>query len=297
MLMSKIKAGLQAVTGKQVLNFLKDNFLWILGCSIYAMAVNTFALPNSIAQSGVTGLAILVNKLIDAPVGVTNFVLNVPLLVLAYLFIGKRFVAKTLWVTVILSVALDTFALFMPAYTGDRILAALFCGLLAGLGLGIVIVTGATSGGTDIVARLVHQHWQHISIGRVILFADAVIVALSAIIFRSIESALYAVIVIFVSTKVIDGLVYGTGNGKMLMVITSKADEITKAITTKTPRGVSVVPVVGGYTGEQKSMLICVARSSEISAINKLIKSIDDETFTIVSEANEILGKGFSKTL
>ena len=295
--MSKMKGKIQKPTRRQVLLFLKNNLFWLLGCSIYAMAVNTFAVPNSIAQSGITGLAIMINKLIDAPVGVTNFVLNVPLLILAYLFIGKKFVAKTLWVTVILSVALDAFAIFMPAYRGDKILASLFCGLMTGLGLGIVIITGATSGGTDIIARLIHQHWQHISIGRVILAADAVIVALSAITFRSLESALYAVIVIYVSTKVIDGLIYGTGNGKMLMVITSKADEITKAITTRTPRGVSVVPVVGGYTGEQKSMLICVARRSEIGTINRIIKEIDSETFTIISEANEILGKGFNKTL
>ncbi len=295
--MNKTNARFTKPTRKQVLLFIKNNLLWILGCSIYAMAVNTFAVPNSIAQSGITGLAILINKVIGTPVGITNFVLNVPLLVLAYFYIGKHFVLKTLWVTVILSVVLDVFSVFMPAYEGDKILASLFCGLLTGFGLGLVIITGATSGGTDIIARLIHKRWQHISIGKVILIADAVIVTLSAITFRSLESALYAVIVIFVCTKVIDGLIYGTGNGKMMMIITSKADEITRAITMKSQRGVSVVPVVGGYTGEQKNMLICVARRNEIGTINKIINEIDSETFIIVSEANEILGKGFNKTL
>lgn len=292
-----MKKKIEAPSRKAVLGFVKDNVMWIVGCSIYAIAVNAFAIPNSIAQSGVTGLAIILNHSFGFPIGVTNFLLNVPLLLLAFFYIGKRFVAKTLWVTVVLSVALDVFSVFMPEYHGDRILAALFCGVLSGLGLGIVIITGATSGGTDIIARLIHKRWQHISIGRVILAADAAIVTLSAITFRSFESALYAVIVIYCSTKVIDGLVYGTGNGKMIMVVTDRAEEVARAITTKTPRGVSVIPVVGGYTGEQKSMLICVARSSEIAGLNRIVKSIDPNTFTIITEANEILGKGFNKTL
>lgn len=279
---------------KNGVKFLGQNLMWVVGCAIYAMAVNAFAIPNSIAQSGVTGLAIIVNHLFGLPIGLTNFLINVPLLILAFVFIGKRFVAKTLWVTAILSVLLDVFAAFMPAYKGDRLLASLFCGVLCGLGLGMVIVTGATSGGTDIVGRLVHKRFRHISIGRVIMAADACVVALSAICFRSIESALYAVIVIFCSSKVIDTINYGASNGKMLLIVTGKADEVASAITTRTPRGVSVIPVKGAYTGEEKSMLMCVVRGHEVAEINRIVKEIDPDTFTIISEANEIIGKGFS---
>ena len=274
----------------------KNNLIWIVGCSLYAIAVNSFVVPNDIAQSGVTGLAVFFNHLFSVPVGITNFVLNVPLLILMWLFIGKNLVARTLWVTLLLSVALDAFA-FMPDYTGDKILASLFCGLLQGTGLGMIMITGATSGGTDIVARLVHKAFPHITVGSVVLVADAAIVAANMILLGSINSGLYAIIMIFVSTRVIDSLIYGTGNGKMMMIVTKKPDEVSKAIVSSSRRGVSVLPAKGAYTGEEKGILICVARKSEVSGIIKTVKATDDKPFIIVSEANEILGEGFNHSI
>lgn len=274
----------------------KNNLIWIVGCSLYAIAVNSFVVPNDIAQSGVTGLAVFFNHLFSVPVGVTNFVLNVPLLILMWLFLGKKLVARTLWVTLLLSVALDAFA-FMPDYTGDKILASLFCGLLQGSGLGIIMITGATSGGTDIVARLVHKRFPHITVGSVVLAADAAIVAANMILLGSINSGLYAIIMIFVSTRVIDSLIYGTGNGKMLMIVTKKPDEVSKAIVSSSRRGVSVLPAKGAYTGEDKGILICVVRKAEVSGIIKTVKATDSNTFIIVSEANEILGEGFNHSI
>ena len=281
----------------KVSDILKNNGMWIIGCILYSVGVNSFAVPNSIAQSGVTGVAVILNHLFSVPVGTVNLLLNIPLLILMWIFLGKKLVARTLWVTVLLSAALDLIAMFIPVYTGDKILASLFCGLLQGSGLGLIMITGATSGGTDIVARLVHKFFPHITIGRVVMLADAVIIAAGMLVFGSIETGLYAIIVIFVSTKVIDSMIYGTGNGKMLMVVTDKADEVSKAIISSSRRGVSIIPAVGAYTGESKNVLICVARKHEISGIIKIIKSIDDKTFIIVSEANEILGEGFNHAI
>lgn len=281
----------------KVLDLLKNNAIWILGCSLYAIGVNSFSIPNSIAQSGITGLAVIFNQLFEWPVGTVNLVLNIPLLILMWLFLGKKLVARTLWVTVLLSTALDIFSLFMPAYTGDKILASLFCGLLQGAGLGLIMITGATSGGTDIVGRLIHKRWPHITVGTIVMVADALVVGAGMLVFRSIESGLYAIIMIFVSTKVIDALIYGTGNGKMLMIVTEKADEVSQAIVHSSPRGVSIVPAIGAYTGKDKNILICVARKHEISGILKIVRAIDDKTFIIVSEANEILGEGFNKSI
>ncbi|MGN0543223.1 MAG: YitT family protein [Acutalibacteraceae bacterium] len=281
----------------KVSDILRNNAMWIIGCILYSIGVNSFAVPNSIAQSGVTGVAVILNHLFSVPVGTVNLLLNIPLLILMWIFLGKKLVARTLWVTVLLSAALDLIAMFIPAYTGDKILASLFCGLLQGSGLGLIMITGATSGGTDIVARLVHKFFPHITIGRVVMLADAVIIAAGMLVFGSIETGLYAIIVIFVSTKVIDSMIYGTGNGKMLMVVTDKADEVSKAIISSSRRGVSIIPAVGAYTGESKNVLLCVARKHEISGIIKTIKSIDDKTFIIVSEANEILGEGFNHAI
>lgn len=289
---------LKQLDRKQVTRFITDNILWFVGCSIYSVSLNCFAVPNNIAQSGVSGLAIVGNHLLPVlSLGVMNFLLNVPLLLLAWKFIGKKFVGKTLWVIVILSVCLDLWGSILPDYEGDKILASLFSGVLSGIGLATVLMTGATSGGTDIVGRLIHQRWPHLSLGKVMLAFDGAVVALSALVFRSVESAMYAVIVIFISTKVIDTINYGMGNGKMLMVITDKGKEIAKTVTDKTTRGVTMVPVEGAYTGTEKTMLIIVVRSHEVQRFSKIINDVDPHTFIIVSEANEIWGKGFKKSI
>ncbi len=282
---------------KSALQLLKNNIMWVIGCSLYSIGVCCFAVPNSIAQSGFTGIAVIVNHLFSLPVGIVNLALNIPMLILMWIFLGRQLVARTLWVTVILSTALDVFGAIMPTYTGDKLLASLFCGILEGAGLGLITITGATSGGTDIVARLIHKKWKFITIGKVVLVADALVIISNMIVFRSIESGLYAIITIFASTRLIDSMVYGTGNGKMLMIITEKPEEISKAIITSSHRGVSIVPVVGAYTGENKNMLICVARRHEIPGIIRTAKAIDHKTFIIVSEANEILGEGFNQAI
>lgn len=282
---------------KSALQLLKNNIMWVIGCSLYSIGVCCFAVPNSIAQSGFTGIAVIVNHLFSLPVGIVNLALNIPMLILMWIFLGRQLVARTLWVTVILSTALDVFGAIMPTYTGDTLLASLFCGILEGAGLGLITITGATSGGTDIVARLIHKKWKFITIGKVVLVADALVIISNMIVFRSIESGLYAIITIFASTRLIDSMVYGTGNGKMLMIITEKPEEISKAIITSSHRGVSIVPVVGAYTGENKNMLICVARRHEIPVIIRTAKAIDHKTFIIVSEANEILGEGFNQAI
>ncbi len=282
---------------KSALQLIKNNIMWVIGCSLYSIGVCCFAVPNSIAQSGFTGIAVIVNHLFSLPVGIVNLALNIPMLILMWIFLGRQLVARTLWVTVILSTALDVFGAIMPTYTGDKLLASLFCGILEGAGLGLITITGATSGGTDIVARLIHKKWKFITIGKVVLVADAIVIISNMIVFRSIESGLYAIITIFASTRLIDSMVYGTGNGKMLMIITEKPEEISKAIITSSHRGVSIVPVVGAYTGENKNMLICVARRHEIPGIIRTAKAIDHKTFIIVSEANEILGEGFNQAI
>lgn len=282
---------------KSALQLIKNNIMWVIGCSLYSIGVCCFAVPNSIAQSGFTGIAVIVNHLFSLPVGIVNLALNIPMLILMWIFLGRQLVARTLWVTVILSTALDVFGAIMPTYTGDKLLASLFCGILEGAGLGLITITGATSGGTDIVARLIHKKWKFITIGKVVLVADALVIISNMIVFRSIESGLYAIITIFASTRLIDSMVYGTGNGKMLMIITEKPEEISKTIITSSHRGVSIVPVVGAYTGENKNMLICVARRHEIPGIIRTAKAIDHKTFIIVSEANEILGEGFNQAI
>lgn len=282
----------------KTVSLITDNIFWFVGCALYACAVNFFNVPNNIAQGGFSGLAIVINYLTDLPVGAVNFALNIPVLILAWIFIGKKFVVKTLWVTAMLSALIDIIAAYVPYhYTGDKLLAAIFSGALLGAGVAIVASRGSTTGGTDVLSKLLRLPFPHLSYGKLVMFSDMVVIAISAVVFRSIESALYAAIVIFVSSKVIDYILYGMGKSKMLMVITDHAEEISKLLVSKTPRGVSIVPATGAYTGKDKNMLVCVLRNNEVSSVIKLIKSIDPNTFTIITEANEIIGKGFKATI
>lgn len=278
-----------------VKRLLIDNLCYVAGASLYAAAVMIFAVPNQIAQSGMTGVAILINHLTNVPVGVLNLGLNVILLAIAWKFLGKVFVAKTLWVTVVLSAALDIFGEYLPTYQGDRLLATLYCGVLSGVGLGLVFLRGTTSGGTDIIARLVHMKWPHITVGRVLMVTDVVVVIAAAAVFRSLESALYAVIVIYISSRMVDYILYGMGSGKMLLVVTQQAEVLAEAITTKMHRGVTILPVEGGYTHTNKQMLLCAVRANEVSRLQRLIWEHEENPFIVVTDAGEILGEGFKQ--
>lgn len=276
-----------------VVNFLLDVLICGIGCCLFALSLIAFTVPNQIAPGGFTGISTILNYLFDLPIGLTIFILNIPIMIIAWKMLGIKFIIKSIVVTTALSIIIDVFATFVPAYEGDRLLASLFGGVISGGGLALIFIRGATSGGTDILAKLLRLKWPHISMGQVILISDLFVVILSGIVFRSFESALYAVIVIFSSSRVIDYVLYGTGHGKMLLVFTEHAKEISEAITIELHRGVSIVDIKGAYTGKQKSMLICAVRSNEVARITRIAKHFDEQPFILVSEVGEILGQGF----
>ena len=267
----------------------KEIFLDIVICT----AGNCFVAPNDISSGGVTGLAILINHIWNLPIGVSMFALNVPLFIVAFIILGRQFIVKTLFSTFLSSVFIDVGALFLPTYSGDKLLAALFGGAIMGIGLGIIFTRGSTSGGTDILSRLLRKKYPHLSMGRLMMLCDMCVALLAGVVYKNIESILYATIVFLVSGKAIDFVLYGASSGKMLMIITSKSDEIAKAITKETPRGVSILPVQGGYTGEERHMLLSVVRPSEVSKLRKIVRRFDEQPFIIISDASEILGLGF----
>lgn len=272
----------------------KDGLFWLAGCSIYAFSTAMFIAPNHIAAGGATGLAIVLNYLMpQVQIGMWSLIINIPLFLLAWKVIGFRFIFRSGIVTVLLSVLLDVFALFTPAYTGNELLATLFGGVLNGTGLALVFVRGATSGGTDILARVIRKKLQHISMGKLILFMDCLVIAFSGVAFKSLEKVLYAIIVVFIASRAIDSVLYGTGSGKMLMVVTDHAREISDAITSEMHRGVTLLPVRGGYTGDEKSMVIIAVRNNEVARANKIIHEMEPAPFIVISDAGEILGEGF----
>ena len=187
-----------------------DLLCMVVGSIIYAVGVNGFTAPNNIAPGGVTGIATMLNYLFDTPIGIVIFLINIPIILWAIVEIGYKLVAKTMLAIICNSVAIDIVALFMPVYHGDPLIITLIGGVCEGVGLSLVFMRGATTGGTDMIARLLNHRLRHLSMGKLMLAVDGCVVLLSAFVFQSIESAVYACVVIFVSTKLIDTILYGT---------------------------------------------------------------------------------------
>lgn len=271
-----------------------DVFLWLCGSAIFSISVNMFSAPMGIVLGGLTGVSTLVNHLFPAvPIGSCIFFLNIPLFVLAKLFLKKGFLVNTFLATGICSVFIDLGSVFIPAYEGDRLLGALFCGVLSGLGLSLVFSGGATTGGTDIIAMLLRRKFTRLSMGRVMLLIDALVVTASFPVYREIESVMYAVTVIFISSRVIDLVLYGSGYGKLIFTVTEKGEALSKAIIHEIGRGVSILPVTGAYTLKSRNMLLCAAKRAQVQGIIKLIKQTDPAAFTVICDAGEIIGEGF----
>ncbi len=280
---------------KQLFSFLIDLLFYIAGGMIYSVAVLLFLTENEISPGGLTGIATILNYLFSLPIGTVVFILNIPLLAAGFIKFGGVFIAKTAVATAVMSLTLDISGLFMPKMKIDPILAALFGGLLMGLGISLFMLRGATTGGTDIIAKLINRKFPHLTVGRLMLAADAAVVGLSALVYKNMESALYAVIAIYASSRVMDLILYGADRGKIIYVITDNAKELSDSIMSLINRGVTLLDVTGAYTGTKRQMLMCTVRRHEVAAVCRLATSCDKNAFIIVGEAGEVLGEGFKR--
>lgn len=280
---------------KEIDKLLGDIPFDLAGCFIFSIGLYCFTAPNEIAPGGVSGLSTLVNHLFGIPIGLVSFLFNIPLLLLALRFLGRYFTIRTLKTAGILSLILDVIMPFIPVYHGDPILAALFGGVCMGVGIGIVFMRGSTTGGADIASMLIQRKFPHLSIGRVILVTDFMVLLLATITYQNIETMLYGLIAIFAQTKMIDGVVYGIDSGRMAIVISNKEREIADTIMAQLDRGVTFLEGEGGYKGEKRRVLLCAVRAQQFARLKKIIHAIDPAAFVIVTEAGEILGDGFKQ--
>ena len=239
-------------------------------------------------------MATLINYLTGLPIGAVLLVANIPLFLIAFKVFGLKFVARTGVMTVMSAVFIDVAANYLTPYSGDKLLASLFGGFLTGLGYGLVFARGATSGGTDVVGRLLQKKFRHIPMGTMVMIMDMMVVILSGFVYKNIESMLYAAIVFFVSGRVSNYVIYGAGNGKLLMIVSPKGDDIAREIVTETKRGVTIVPVQGAYTGQQQRLLLNVVRPGEVQRIYRIVRRVDKDAFVMITAADEILGYGFT---
>ena len=276
-------------------NLILDFIFIVIGSSLYALGVNCFSAPNNIAPGGVSGTAILLNFIFGTPIGTMVLLINIPIILWCIIEIGYKLVIKSVVAILISSVLIDLAAIVVPAYKGDLLLVSLFAGVLEGAGLALVFIRGATTGGTDLIARVLNKRVKFLSLGKLMLCVDALVILASGIIYQSLESLMYASIVVFVATNVIDAILYGAdvGRGKMFMIMSSKEKEIADKILNELDRGATYLKARGAYTDKEGEILLCAVNRYEISKMHEIIRSVDKNAFVIVGDAGEIAGEGF----
>lgn len=275
-------------------DFLIDTIVFVIASTAFSIGINCFLARNNILNGGITGIATIFNYLFDFPIGMGIFVMNVPLLLLALKKLGIKFVFRTFMVIAISSVIIDIGA-FLPVYKSDLLLSSIFGGVLSGFSLGIIFMRNATTGGVDIIARLIKLSYPHITLGKSIFILDAVVIIAGGIIYNNLESMLYAAVTVFVSAQVLDYIIYGFSRGATIMIITDKSDLIRHLIINDFNRGVTMFKGYGGYSGEEKNVLLCACYDNQTQKMIKKIKSADENAFFIVTQTKQILGEGFMR--
>jgi len=263
----------------------------MVGSLVTALGLVLFLVPNKIAAGGVSGLATVIFYLVGPPVGFTMLVINIPLFLISLRQLGVRFGIKTLFGTVMLSVFTDGLTPLVTPLTTDPLLAAIYGGIMTGLGLGVVFRFGGTTGGTDLAAQLIHKYIK-VSVGKGLLLIDTLVIILAGIVF-DVELALYALIALFAAVKVIDLVQEGLGYVKAALIISDKPEQLGQAILTRLNRGATALHGRGIYTGKDRDVILVVLSRSEVTKIKALVHSIDPGAFVIVTNVNEALGEGF----
>jgi uncharacterized membrane-anchored protein YitT (DUF2179 family) len=270
-----------------------DYLFVLIGSAIIAIAFCVFLLPNHIASGGVSGISTILKSTLGYNPAFVQWAFNIPLFIAGVIFLGRQFGVKTLIGTIFIPfvVYLTDYFNIQPA-TDNPLLASIFGGLFIGLGLGIVFRGKASTGGTDLAAQIVHKY-SGLSLGICVAFIDGLIVLTSAIVFN-LESGMYALIALFVTSKTIDLVQIGLARSKMALIITSEVELVTNAIVHELDRGVTKLTGVGGYTNEDRLVLMCVLDQTEFTSLREIVQSIDRHAFITVVDATEVLGEGFT---
>ena len=275
---------------------LRDYGLITISCLLYAFAFNCFFQPNELAMGGFTGLAQVFNHLIPTlPIGATVFVMNVPLMIIGVKKQGWGLLIASIFAITVSSAMVDTMAALIPFSAMDPLLACLYGGVLMGVSLGLMMLKNATTGGTELAARLLKYVIHGLSIGKLCLAIDVMVVSFYALVFGNIHSALYGAVAMYVSSIAMDMVVYGSVNAKLAYIISDKCEEITQKLLASDV-GATILNGKGAFTGTEKNVLMCAAKPAKIARVKALVASVDpDKAFVIVTDAKEVYGEGFGE--
>ncbi len=265
----------------------------LVGSVILAVGMNMFMIPNMLAPGGISGLAVVLYHLFRLPVGATIILLNIPLFIAGYLVLGPRIVIQSLLGTFLFSIAVELSAPYLPAATDDLLLASVYGGVVMGVGVGLVFRYRGSTGGTGLLSLILAKA-RGISPGQAMLWGDLVVLAAAIFVFGS-EAAMYAAVALFVSVKVVDGILEGLGLAKSVIIITGNGEAINEKLLYELGRGVTWLEGHGGYTGQAREVLLCVVTRQQIASLKAIIRDIDPDAFVIIGNATEVHGEGFQK--
>ena len=285
------------MSGTTIRTLIRNYLLIIIGTALMAFAIASVLEPASLVTGGFSGIAIIVKQYTGhlipggVPLSVTNLVLNIPVFLIAIRLKGLRYLIHTLFATVMLSFWLSVLPV-IPLAGDDLLLASLYGGILMGAGIGLVFVTGATTGGTDLIAALVQHFLRHYSISNILWVIDTAVVLVGVYLY-GIQITLYAIIAIYLTSKISDGIIDGLKFSKAAFIITEKPEALAALVMEELGRGVTGISATGMYSGDSKNMLLCVVSKKEIVRLKELAKSCDPNAFVIVTDVREVLGEGF----
>ncbi len=269
-----------------------DYVMITIGSMIYAVAVGLILDPNSLAPGGVTGIAIILNRITGLETGTLMFVVNIPILLLGIWKFGWRFILSTLYCTFATSCFTNLLSPF-SAFTRDPLLAALTGGALMAVGLGLIFKTGATSGGTDIIIKILRVRIPHLKTGMLFLLTDAAIVTASAFVLKDVDTALYAGLVVLINSLLLDVVLYGRDGAKMLFIISDRHGVIVRRILEELDIGATYISGRGAYSSKEKNVILCVVKKHLFPKAEEIVRQEDPEAFMIITSASEIYGEGY----
>lgn len=272
--------------------YFKNILMFVFGITITSLAISQFTLPNKIVGGGVSGISTILYHVLKIEPGLSTAVINGVLLLVGLKVLGKRFVVATLAGVGLLSVLVQVFS-YLPPITTNVALASVFGGVFYGVGIGLALAAGGSSGGTDILGRILQHFLPYFPIGTLIMVVDGVVIALSYVFFGNLELTLYGVVTLVVSTYAIDAVIRKLNVSKLAFIVTDKGEEIAHKLVSTSPRGCTIINTVGAYTHKDNKMLVCALKDDELPAFQRKIVELDPNAFIIYSESSQIVGNGF----
>lgn len=274
--------------------WIKSVVLVVLGAVIYSVGTQYFVVPAQIAPGGAVGIALMINHLTALPIGTLTLLINLPLLVLAWFYLSRQFTVRTAIATVLVTIILDFIVTpICPQYAGDRLLSSVYGGIVVGVGMAFIFLAGFTTGGTDIAGYLLQKKFPHYSIGHALMIIEGIILVMSIFVFQDVDAGLFGLISVYVQTKVIDMILYGSDAGSQAIIVTKHPQEISDRVIQELERTATILPAKGAYSGNPIDVVLCTVRKSEFVRLKRIIGQCDPSAFVMANETSEVLGLGF----